>query len=190
GEKHLERSRGVRVEHDAVAADEGVVDEALHLNRAEADAAHVRVTWDVIEVVDRRGTAEDRLERVQPSWWCVAVDVRVGHHPRNPHRVDLLAGREMAGGTRAQRADDVGKLVGHEVAPDDLVVEMPLLEHLVVEEVPKWTVTDVVEETRNAEGLFDECGRGRIGKGNPQRGVDTSGEQTGKVHRTQQVCEA
>ena len=71
-------------------------------------------------------------------------------------RVDLLTRSEPIGGARTQRRDDVGELMGHEMAADDLVVEMPLLEHLMIEEVPERTVPDVVEQSRDAERLLDE----------------------------------
>ena len=44
----------------------------------------------------------------------------------------------------------------HEMPADDLMVEMPLLEHLVVEEVSERAVADVVEQTGDAQRLLDE----------------------------------
>jgi hypothetical protein len=50
----------------------------------------------------------------------------------------------------------------HEVSPDHLVIEVPLFENLVVEEVPEWTMADVMEESRDPERLFNQRRRRRI----------------------------
>ena len=61
-------------------------------------------------------------------------------------------------GTRAERCDDVGKLVSHQVAADHLMVEMPLLEDLMVEEMPERAMADVVQQARDAECLLHQRG--------------------------------
>ena len=83
----------------------------------------------------------------------------------------------------------VRELVHHQVAADHLVIEVPLLEHLVVEEMPERSVTDVVEESRDPERLLDQCRRRRVREGATQRSIDTAGEETREVHRTEQVGE-
>ncbi len=148
----------MRVEHDAVATDERVVDEPLHLDRTEADPAHVRVARYVVEVVDGCGPAEDRLQCAQPAGRGVAVNIGISHHPRDPLRIDVLTRLEAVRGARAQRLNDIGELMIHEVASDHFMVEVPLFEHFVVEEVTERPVPDVVEQPRDAQRLLDECG--------------------------------
>ena len=146
------------VQHDGVAADERVVDEALHLHGPETDAAHVRVAWHVVEVVDGCRPAQDRFQRAQPPGWRVPFDVCVGHDPRHPHRIDALAGSEGSVGTRAQSCDVLGELMCDQVTTDHLVVDVPLREHLVVEEVTKRSVAGIVQQACQAERLLDERG--------------------------------
>ena len=147
----------MRVQDDAVAAHEGVVDEPLHLHRTEADAAHVRVARDVVEIVDRRWAAQDGFQRVQPWRGRVSLDVRVSHHPRNPLRIDLFSRCEPVRRTRAERRDDVRQLMRHQVTADDLVVKVPLFEHLVVEEMTERSVPDVVQQPGDPQRLFNQC---------------------------------
>ena len=45
-----------------------------------------------------------------------------------------------------ERTDDVGELIGHQMAADHLMVEMPLLEHFMVEEMAEGTVADIVQQ--------------------------------------------
>ena len=58
--------------------------------------------------------------------------------------------------------------MGHEMTADHLVIEVPLFQHLVVEEVPERTMTDVVQESRDPEGLLDQCRRRRVGEGDTE----------------------
>ena len=43
-----------------------------------------------------------------------------------------------------------------EVATNHLVIEVPLLEHLVIEEMTKRTVPDIVQQARDPERLLDQ----------------------------------
>jgi hypothetical protein len=67
---------------------------------------------------------------------------------------------------------------------------MPLLEHLVVEEMPERTMTDVVQESRDSERLLNQCWGRRVGEGNTERRVDAPGEETREMHGTQEMGES
>src|ERR1019366_4065588 len=110
--------------------------------------------------------------------------------PRDPHRIDLLARGESVGGARPQRSDDVGELMVDEVATNHLVIEVPLLEHLVIEEMTKRTVPDVVQQSRDPERLLDQRRRRRIGERGTERTVDAPSEETREMHRTQEMGES
>lgn len=78
----------------------------------------------------------------------------------------------------------------HEMPADDLMVEMPLLEHLVVEEMSERAVADVVQQTGDAQRLLDQRRRGRIRECCAKRSVDAAGELARKVHRAEEMCES
>ena len=70
----------------------------------------------------------------------------------------MLARRERLTRAGAERRDDAGELMGDEVTPDHLVVEIPLGEHLAVEEVAEGAVPDVVQQAGETQRLLDQRG--------------------------------
>ena len=84
----------------------------------------------------------------------------------------------------------VAELMRDQVAADDLVVDVPLRQHLVVEKVAERPVPDIVQQARETQGLLDQGRRGRVRKGRTQRRVNSARKETGEVHRAKQVHEA
>ncbi len=161
-------SGGVRVEPQGVAEDEAVVHDALHVDRADADADHVGVARDVVEVVDGCRPAEDRLAGAQPARWLVPGEVGGRHHPCHRPGVDPLAGSEGSRRCRAQLGDEVTQLVDHQPPPDVLMVDAIPGKNLAIEEVTEGPVTDIVEQARQPQRRLDQRRRRGVGEGGTQ----------------------
>jgi hypothetical protein len=101
----------------------------------------------------------------------------------------VLACSKGLSGTRAQRLDDAGELIGDQVTADHLVIEVPASQHLAVEEVAERTVANVVEQSGEAQGLLDERRRRHVTERVAQRPVDATREEAGQMHGAEQMRE-
>src|SRR5207244_5109765 len=86
--------------------------------------------------------------------------------------------------------NQVAKWAGDQGAPDDLVVDRPCIEVVLVEEVAEWTMPDVMEQAGHPHRLLDHGDRGRVRASGGQRRVKVPRPLAGQVHRAERVLEA
>ncbi len=209
-EKGAQRRERALVERETVGGAERVVDEALGVDRADRDAAHVGVAAHVVEVVDRHCAGEGAVKEADPAGDGVGALGRFGggsggvrrpfrrpvprlgaHEKGDVPRVDRLALGERTARAAAERPQQLADLVDDEVLRDALVVEPEDgLEVLLVAEVAERPVPDVVQQAGEAHRLFHEGQRGSRRLDLAQRRVDGLREQAGEVHHAEAVREA
>src|SRR5229473_2412177 len=119
-----------------------------------------------------------------------AIEVGSRNEVGHPPWVDALAGLEVAVGGGAEPDHQLGKLACDQSPADDLVVDAPPVQVVLVKEVPKGTVADVMEQTRHAHRLLDQSDRGRAGAAGGKRRVEVARPLAGEVHRTQRMLES
>ena len=103
-EEGAQRAERALVEREAVGGAEGVVDEPVDVDGAEADAAHARVAAHVVQVVDRDRAGERAVEQADPARDGVRRRRRSGRAARLRRRPPPRApGRRRATGRRPRR---------------------------------------------------------------------------------------
>ena len=207
----LERTDRRFVEGETARSDEAVAAQPLHVHRADLHAGHVRVPTNVVEVVDGEDAGEERLQDAQPSRSAWIVERWLGDEEAHPRWIDRLAVAEtIPFSVLARRAtepgDDLADLSFDDQRREVLVCQALAgcatriirsgepFEHLVVEEVRERTVSDVVEETGDAERFDDEpLARHRIAARAQLFGqgpVQVTGPESRFVHHAETVGEA
>ena len=204
-EEGAQRAERALVEREAVGGAEGVVDQPVDVDGAEAHAAHPRVAAYVVEVVDGDRAGERAVEQADPARDGVRRRRRSGcargavpravllraHQEGDVPRVDGLAGGELPRRASPQLGQQRPELADDEVLRDLLVVDA---EHgqqvLLVAEVAEGAVAEVVQEAGHAQRLLDQRLRRRARLDLRQRGVDLPRQLAGEVHGAEAVREA
>ena len=155
-EEHVERLGAVRMQSQAPLRDERVVDDPLHVDRTRGDATYIGIARDVIHVAGGEGADQRRAQGRQPFRRLEAVELARRDQVGDPARVDPLPTLEVGGGRRPKLRDLVRQGAGDEGSADVLVVEVPGVEVVLVEEVAERTVADVVQQTRHPHRLLDQ----------------------------------
>ncbi len=89
-----------------------------------------------------------------------------------------------------QLADEIAQLLLNDRLADILVGDFEIRQKVIVEEVAKGAVADVVQEPGDSHVLFDKSRRGTVVSQNPpERGIEMLGKLPGKVHRAQGMLE-
>ena len=134
-QEHVERLGPMRVKRQASLGDEGVMDDPLHVDRAGGDATYIRVARDVVHVVGRVRADQRGLQGCQPRRRLKAGQLGRADQVGDPSRVDLLSHLEVGCGRSAERRDLIGQRAGDQRPSDDLMVDAPRVEVVLVEEV-------------------------------------------------------
>src|SRR5262249_49284403 len=132
----------------------------LDVYRPDRDSADVGVAGDVVHVVGRVGANEQRPQNLQPGRGCESWEGLGRDQEGNPAWVDGLAGSEIRLRRSTQLCYQRGQLAEDEMAADHLVVDAPADEVVLVEEVAKGAVPDVVKKARQTKRL----GHQRLGR--------------------------
>lgn len=182
------------VNGEAGFGEEGVVDEAGDIEGTGVVASHESVAEDEIHVVDGVDAAEEGAEFDEPIGLAFGGIARVGagsaDEPGDLLGLDFLKGGEMPVGGASNTAEQVAKLVFNDVGAERLVRDAELVEVLVVEEMSKGAVADIVQQGGEAGGRFDE-GLGRAGAADHLEAVvPFVDDDAGEVHGAEDVLEA
>src|SRR5439155_6747862 len=171
--------------------EEGVIDDAVDVDRTDRNPAHVGVAQHVVHVVGGEDARQQRLQvREPPRVRRERLRVALAHQVADPLRVDDLAGVERAARASPEAAKQIRQLLADDALSDQLVGQVVVDEEVVVEEMTERTVTDVVEQPGGAQELLDQRGRRRIWKDRAKRRIELLGQPPGQVHRAERVLEA
>ena len=169
----LQRADRRLIEGETARPDEAVATEPLHIHSANLHAGHVRVAADVVEVIYGEDAREQWLHDAQPLWCCFIFKRRLGDEEAHPGRVNGFTLIEsiafgVFAGRAAESADDLANLMLDDQRREIFVREsLPrraarviggweLLQHLVVKEVGERSVAHIVQESGNAQCLYNE----------------------------------
>src|SRR2546427_13165153 len=144
-QEHVEGFCGVRVERQAPLRDKGIVEDALDVHRPGGHTTYIGIARDVVHVVRRVGADQGGLQGGEPGRWDKTVELAAGNEVGDPARIDPLAVLEVGAWGGGQPADQVAQRSGDQGAPDDLVVDAPGVQVVLVEEMTERAVTDVVQ---------------------------------------------
>src|SRR5262245_24164208 len=191
-QEHDERLKPAAVEREALLREERVIDDALDVDRAHRDSAHVGVAQHVIHVVGGEDAREQRLEELEPlRVMRQRLGIGLAHQVADPLGIDRLVGVERAARAAAQRSQDVAELLADDALADQLMGQAVVDEEVVVEEVTEGAVTDVVQQTGHAQELFEQRGRGRLAfEDRAKRRIELLRQPSRQMHGPQRVLKA
>lgn len=108
---------------------------------------------------------------------------------RDVIRIEFLAAIERPRRATSNLFDERSEML-----PDDDLSELFMrkaeaVQLVVVEEMAERAMSDVVDERGDAQEFFDEGGRGKVGHGVAQKGIQVSRESSGHMHGAQRMHE-
>src|ERR1035437_9124248 len=116
------------------------MDDPLHVDRPGGGAAYGGIARDVIHVVGRVGSDHCRLQGLKPRWGAESIELSGRDQVRDPGWIDSLALFEVDVRRRSQAADERSQGTCDEGATDDLVVDPPRIEVVLIEEMAERAV--------------------------------------------------
>src|ERR1019366_529826 len=177
-------------------ADKRVAAQSLDVHRPHRDAGHVCVAPDVVQVVDREDPRQEWLEPADPARHRRVEQGWLRDEEGDPARVDRLAWRERVAFGHGPWCPAQASDQGRQLALDDQLAQVLMSQpfgprpagigwrlegdqDMLIEEVGKRTMTDVVEQARDPEGLDHHAfGGNRItarGQGGSKAGIEAAG---------------
>ena len=189
-EEHVERFGGVGMESEAAFRDEGVMDDPLHVDRTGRHATYIGIARDVVHVVGRVRAAQGRPQCDEPGRRLESLQLARRDEKGDPPRVNPFAALEVCGGRRPELSHQVRERTCDQLASDHLVVEVPRVQVVLVEEVAERPVANVVKQPRDAHRLLHELRRRHIAHCHPERPVKVLRPLAGEVHGAERVLEA
>ncbi len=155
-EEHLQGRKARLMNRKSLVRDDRVVNESGEIDRADRHAAHIGVAQDIVEVICGIAAGNNRLEHVEPSRNTgVVFALFLENHMRDLIGVEFFAFGEGAGRAAPDLADDRTEMISDDDLSEFLVTGMEGVQVVVVEEMAKGAVADVVHERRDAEKFFD-----------------------------------
>ena len=190
-EEHLQGRKACLMNGKSLVRDDRVVNESGQIDRADRDAAHIGIAQDIVQVVGGIAAGDDRLEHVEPSRNAgVVFALFLEDHMRDLIGVELFTFGKGAGRTAADLADDRTEMVSDDDLAEFFVTGMKRVQVVVVEEMAKGAMADVVHERRDAEKFFDIVGRRHIRCRFLQKRIEVPCEAACHVHGAERVDEA
>src|SRR4029079_11668205 len=120
-----------------------VVDQSLPVDGTRVDAAHVGITRDVVEIVESKDSAGERLKKAHPLGLAVvflAVFLDRKGHVFGP---ELLARPKRTARAPAQLLDHFAQMLLNDRLAEILVGEIVVREKVVVEKMAERSVADI-----------------------------------------------
>src|ERR1051325_209715 len=137
-----------------------VMDQTLAIDRADGNAAHIRIPRNVVEIVEGKNSARKRLQKTNPLWF-LRILLTAGFLDRkcNVFRSQLLSRCKRPAGAPPELTDDVPQISLNDRLTQILVGQTEVDQEIVVEEVAEGTMAEIVQQAGDPHVLFDESRR-------------------------------
>src|SRR5262249_41448164 len=190
-EEHLQGRKSRLMDRKSLVRDDRVVNEPGKINRADRHAAHIGISQDIVEVIRGIAARDHRLEHVEPSRDTgVVFALFLEYHMRDLVGVEFLAFREGAGRAAPDLPDNRTKMISDDDLSEFLVAGMERVQIIVVEEMAKGAVSNVVYERCDAEEFFNIVGRRKLLHGFLEKRIEMPCEAARHVHGAERGDEA
>src|SRR5574337_631619 len=194
-ESHQGRLSGL-VQGQPLRRKKRVQQQPLDIHHIQRESGHKGISLNVIKVIYGIDPGEERAERLQPLRHAShRARFRLLDQERDLPGIESLIRLKRPAWAAANRRDDPSQLLHDNGHPQNLVIQslatnMKLLQEVIVEEMSKGAVSDIMKQSGKPEQLFDER---RRRQGLPecllQTGIQVSGERTGHVHSPKDMLE-
>ncbi len=155
-EEHLQGRKARLMDRKSLVRDDRVMNESGEIDRADRHTAHIGVSQDIVEVICGIAAGNNRLEHVEPSRdMGVVFPLFLENHMRDLVGVEFLAFGEGTGRAAPDLPDDRTEMISDDDLSEFLVTGMEGVQVVVVEEMAKGAVSDIVHERCDAEKFFD-----------------------------------
>src|SRR6266511_2469822 len=98
------------VHREPLGGEEGIVHQPLAIDRPGVNATHVGVPRDVVEIIESKNAAGQRLEKAHPLRLTVILPAILFDWERDIFGSQFFASSERTARTTAQLADDIAKV--------------------------------------------------------------------------------
>ena len=158
-EEHLEGRQTRLVDREPFVRDDTVVDQARQVDRTDCDPAHVGIPQDIVEIVRRVASRNNRLKVIDPARDARVVLALLLEDDMCDHaRIQFFSCLEKTGWAAPNLPDGRTEKIPDDDLSQPFVRQAEPVQEVVVEEMAKRSVPDIVDQGGDSQELLDEVG--------------------------------
>src|SRR5919108_2429198 len=155
-EKSRESTVAGFVYREPLGCKEGIMHQALAIDRSRVNPAHVRVPRHIVEIIESKNAAGQRLQKTHPFRLAVILPAVFFDWERDVLRSQFFASSERTARTTTKLADDIAEVFLNDGLTQVLMGEIVVAEKIIIEKMAERSVADIVQEPCDAHVLFDK----------------------------------